>query len=249
VVGSLAAALAFIITVLPLLPTRTIRLRTLARALSRPPVVVWSDAMWEDSRRLLGGLGFVVWLPPGHPHLPPHLSLRGRFLHSSRFLSHAEVASFGLAPRAQQVGQLEIAAAAAPYLSLPGAFVDQDVIHFVDNSSATYGLVKGSSPQDDSQRLIFSFHLRQVLDVFNVWFAYVASHANIADLPSRGALGEMATALRSVDSSFSLEGSAVRMELPDISDGWLERAATDLAAARGSRGVDRSSRGAKRRRA
>jgi hypothetical protein len=157
------------------------------------------------------------------------------------------VASFGLAPRAQQVGQLEIAAAAAPYLSLPGAFVDQDVIHFVDNSSATYGLVKGSSPQDDSQRLIFSFHLRQVLDVFNVWLAYVASHANIADLPSRGALGEMATALRSVDSSFSLEGSAVRMELPDISDGWLERAATDLAAARGSRDVDRSSRGAKRR--
>ena len=87
-----------------------------------------------------------------------------------------------------------------------------------------------------------------MLDVFNVWFAYVASHANIADLPSRGALGEMATALRSVDSSFSLEGSAVRMELPDISDGWLERAATDLAAARGSRG-GRSSRGAKRRRA
>ena len=102
--------------------------------------------------------------------------------------------------------------------------------------------------QDDSQRLIFSFHLRQVLDVFNVWFAYVASHANIADSPSRGALGEMATALRSVDSSFSLEGSAVRMELPDISDGWLERAATDLAAARGSRG-GRSSRGAKRLRA
>ena len=66
--------------------------------------------MWEDSRRLPGGLGFVVWLPPGHPHLPPHLRLRGRFLHSSRFLSHAEVASFGLAPRAQQVGQLEIAA-------------------------------------------------------------------------------------------------------------------------------------------
>ena len=88
VVGSLAAALAFIITVLPLLPTRTIRLRTLARALSRPPVVVWSDAMWEDSRRLPGGLGFVVWLPPGHPHLPPHLRPRGRFLHSSRFLSH-----------------------------------------------------------------------------------------------------------------------------------------------------------------
>ena len=77
---------------------------------------------------------------------------------------------------------------------------------------------------------------------------YVASHANIADLPSRGALGEMAAALRSIDSSFSLEGSAVRMELPDISDGLLERAATDLAAARGSRG-GRSSRGAKRRRA
>ena len=65
-----------------------------------------------------------------------------------------------------------------------------------------------------------------MLDVFNVWFAYVASHANIADLPSRGALGEMTATLRSVDSSFSLEGSAVRMELPDISDGWLEHAAT-----------------------
>eukprot|EP00966_Prymnesium_polylepis_P100434 2326344-Prymnesium_polylepis.1 len=70
-------------------------------------------------------------------------------------------------------------------------------------------MAKGSSPQPDSQALISSLHVRQILELFNVWFSYVASKANIANLPSRGAYAEMAEVLRAFDLAFSLEGAAV----------------------------------------
>eukprot|EP00966_Prymnesium_polylepis_P118639 2742654-Prymnesium_polylepis.1 len=47
VVGSLRASIAFVIAVLPLLPVRRLCLRDILRAAARPPVVAWSDAMWE----------------------------------------------------------------------------------------------------------------------------------------------------------------------------------------------------------
>ena len=97
-------------------------------------------------------------------------------------------------PRQQQVGQLEALAAECVYESLPTIMRNADVLHFVDNTSALYGVVTGSSPQPDSTRIIFSLHLRQLLDRFVVWFSYVASAANVSDLPSRGAIAEMAAA-------------------------------------------------------
>ena len=80
----------------------------------------------------------------------------------------------------------------AVYESLPSLMADAEVVHFIDNQSALYGMAKGSSPQPDSQALISSLHVHQILERFNVWFSYVASKANIADLPSRGAYAEMA---------------------------------------------------------
>ena len=47
----------------------------------------------------------------------------------------------------------------------------------------------------------------------NVWFNYVASKANIADLPSRDAIEEMAEAIRSVQEDFSVGDSEVAASL------------------------------------
>jgi hypothetical protein len=85
--------------------------------------------------------------------------------------------------------------------------------------------------------------VRQVIERFNVWFSYVASKANIADMPSRGAIAEMAQVLRRTQPDFTIEDSAVRVVFPDISDGWLERAAASIPASRRPRAVSGSRRG------
>ena len=163
---------------------------------------------------------------------------RGRFLFGGRPVATADVAGWGLLDRVQQIGQLELMGVAAVYESLPSLLAGSEVIHFVDNQSALYGMAKGSSSQPDSQALISSLHVRQILDLFNVWLSYVASTADIADLPSRGAYGGMAAAPRAIDPSFSLEGAAVPLVVPDITGDWMGRAAVRLRP-RSKRGVRR----------
>eukprot|EP00966_Prymnesium_polylepis_P039768 923189-Prymnesium_polylepis.1 len=74
---------------------------------------------------------------------------------------------------------------------MPGVFLDSEVIHFVDNTSTVYGLVKGYSARPYSAGVILAFHLCDLALCCGVWFNYVASKANVADLPSRGAISEM----------------------------------------------------------
>ena len=52
-------------------------------------------------------------------------------------------------------------------------------------SGAEAGLVKGYSRDLDSARLAGIFHCLAAALEANVWFEYVASKANLADLPSR----------------------------------------------------------------
>ena len=76
-------------------------------------------------------------------------------------------------------------AGVAAYTSRPEQFRDRDVIHFIDNQGALTGLAKGYSRDVDSARLISVFHTMNAAVRANVWFEYVPSAANIADLPSR----------------------------------------------------------------
>ena len=113
------------------------------------------------------------------------------------------------------IGQLELLAAAAVYVSLPhSAFHEQDVVHYIDNSSALYGMTKGYSSIPDSLAIIRAFHAANLALRANVWFNYVATKANVADLPSRGALDEMASCLRKILPSFSLLDDSVEFVIP-----------------------------------
>ena len=84
----------------------------------------------------------------------------------------------------------------------------------MDNSSALYGLVKGYSSRPDSLAIIRAFHAANLAIRANVWFNYVASKANVADLPSRGDLALMADVLRHVSPSFSLDADGVDLVIP-----------------------------------
>ena len=72
------------------------------------------------------------------------------------------------------------------------------------------------SRRPDSLAIIRAFHVLDMMLKVNVWFNYVASKANIADLPSRDAIEEMAEAIRSVQEDFSVGDSEVAFAIPPI---------------------------------
>ena len=93
--------------------------------------------------------------------------------------------------RKQQIGQVELVGAVAPYLSLPAELAGRRVIHFIDNTSALAALAKGYSGVPDSAHIVHVFHAWAAAASASVWFEYVRSKANIADLPSRFAIREL----------------------------------------------------------
>ena len=169
------AALSFFLTFLPTLRGRVRRLGPARRRL----VLVWSDAMYtrsaagsEANLSDATGIGFIAY----------------DAFSGSRWCAAGPCASDILAAwrrRTQYIGQLEILGELVPYLSTPERFAGRDVIHFVDNTSAIYSVIKGASTSADSARLV---HLIScvlcALDV-KVYFEYVPSKENIADAPSR----------------------------------------------------------------
>ena len=77
-------------------------------------------------------------------------------------------------------------AGVAAYTSRPDHLRGRDVIHFIDNTGALFGLAKGYSGDDDSARMIHALHTVLAAIDCNVWLEYVQSGANISDPPSRG---------------------------------------------------------------
>ena len=107
----------------------------------------------------------------------------------------------------------------AVYSSFPTEFFrERDVVHYIDNTSALYSITKGYSRQPDSLAIIRAFHVLDMMLEVNVWFNYVDSKANIADLPSRDAIWEMAEAIRSIQCDFSIGDSEVVFSIPPIPD-------------------------------
>ena len=106
------------------------------------------------------------------------------------------------------IGQHELLAEIAPYLTLPHVSRGRQVVHFVDNESALAASISGYSGQADSSRLINVFHLVRVKLQCNVWFYYVPSESNLSDWPSRGRLRDV----------IAMGARAVRMRIPRLSD-------------------------------
>ena len=244
-------AILFLLSILHLLPHRSIRLRDRAVGSAPSPVLLWTDAMWEDGgggRGARGGVGGVAWIPADHPLGGGS----GRFLFFAQQLSGADLLRYSFTRDHSMIGPLEAIAAAGAYTSMPDVFAGRDVLHFIDNTNALYGLAKGYSAAPDMVRVIRSFHIGNIIGQANVWFNYVASKANVADLPSRDALHEMADILRAHEPGFDL-GAAQRMFVwpdlpsgPDVDAVWAATAAQMAPPEQGRRrrGGRRGQRGA-----
>ena len=71
-------------------------------------------------------------------------------------------------------------------LTFPDLLRGRLVHHFVDNSAAKSGLVKGASSSPDSARILLEYHLQVVRLQCSPWIGFVYSEDNISDPPSRG---------------------------------------------------------------
>ena len=88
--------------------------------------------------------------------------------------------------KSQYIGQLELLAAVVAHTTFADELRGEQVIHWIDNESAVYSLVKGYSRAPDSARVVNLFHGCVAQLEVTPWIEYVQSDDNIADLPSRG---------------------------------------------------------------
>jgi hypothetical protein len=164
------AALYFFISLLTSPMPRLVHIKRRSKSALR----IWSDAMLQDG---IGRLGFAFYDPEDSAYFFSSFIVPAWMFETFRFPTHC-------------IGQLEIMAALFVYLTIEKFDVsrlkDRDVLHWVDNTSAIFGLYKGYSASEDSSRLIQIFHLLMAKLNFRTWWEYVASSANLADLPSRG---------------------------------------------------------------
>ena len=149
-------------------------------ASAEPPTVVLTDAAFESGRGTIG----VVVKRPGRPLVWTACDCPGWVLSAFRAVDRA---------KEQYIGQLELLAAVVAYTTFPDILEGQHVIHWIDNESAVYSLVKGYCGAADSARVVNIFHC--AVSQLNVtpWMEYVWTEDNIADLPSRGDFGVLFT--------------------------------------------------------
>jgi len=143
--------------------------------------------MWEPketrtdriraARRLaaLAQIGFVIYDPEDQ-----------KLFHAGLVVDQATLDMF-VPDKKTYIGQLEALAGACAYESVdPARIKDRNVLHWVDNTSAIAGMVKGYSKQSDTGRILNAFQVRLSSVFCSPWVAYVPSEQNIADAPSRG---------------------------------------------------------------
>ena len=111
------------------------------------------------------------------------------------------------------IGNLETLAAQAAYSTFPDILLDTMAMHFIDNQGALGVLAKGSSTDLSLTNMAHACAMDQLHLRCRVWFEYVRSAANIADLPSRHALLQAASLLR---ERFHLSVHARPLKLPHI---------------------------------
>ena len=95
----------------------------------------------------------------------------------------------------QIIGQAELYPAVVARRLWKEKIQGRDVIHFIDNDSAKFVLIKGTSPCLESAWLTQSFWTSESEADSRSWIARVPSRSNIADGPSRGDRTEVESAL------------------------------------------------------
>eukprot|EP00900_Chrysochromulina_parva_P014490 jgi/Chrpa1/23041/Chrysochromulina_OHIO_Genome00025716-RA len=160
----------------------------------RPSAPECSDT--SDIRRLRGALGAVVFDP---------IDGSVRFAHAEP--NWALLLSSWATDRKTYIAELETLAAVSTYNTYGSLIQGRKVLHFIDNTVALSALVHGYSGKPELAKMVNIFYLQMIGLRTSVFFDYVPSKANIADLPSRGDIARLRLELR---------GLSVRGGSPDL---------------------------------
>ena len=185
---------------------------------SRPPLTVYTDAsFWlaksrrgvcePRSSRLRGGLGAVVYDPESNRVVsamgdPPWELL---------------LASWDT-DKKTYIAELEAIAALAVYSTFSSIFRGRKVIHWIDNTVALSAFVHGYAGKPELAKTVNVFYLQAMALRASVYFDYVPSKANIADLPSRALVHQLRSELMGLDQGHL---APVPLVVPSVAT-WYE---------------------------
>ena len=204
--SELYQSLLFFEALLPSLPPLEVHLA----APRARPLLVYTDAAFFLRRsfdrrdatcgaphesELRGGLGVVIYDPED-----------GSVRWASGKPDWAVLLSVWPRDRKTYIAQLEVLAAISAYFTFPELFVGRRVHHWVDNTVGLSALVHGYSGKADLAKMVNVFYLQVAGLRTSVYFDYVPSKANIADLPSRDAFDELEHELRGLHVARALPG-------------------------------------------
>ena len=202
--GSLTCALEFLVDFIPVMPPCTLHLRASDR-LDGFPLLVWTDAMYERLKAVPVGRtcaeyvtaiddesGILFYVAKAvlsitvcHRFRRDDGSVAVEWSHS-RYDVGIEVLRQLVPGKKSYIGQLESLAGAAFYYTYSAELLrGRQIYHWIDNLAAVAGLAKGYSGKADTARIVNSFNVRQAFLKFRVWWEWIPTHQNIADLPSR----------------------------------------------------------------
>ena len=100
--------------------------------------------------------------------------------------------------RKTYIAELETLAAIAVYTTYPSLLAGRRINHFIDNTVALSALVHGYSGKVELAKAVNIFYLQMISLRSSVYFDYVPSKANIADLPSRELFVQLRAELRGI---------------------------------------------------
>ena len=200
-------SLLFFQALLPRLP----RLSLAVVPSDEPPLLIYTDASFSRKRNLRrlgasaavdlpggslsGALGAVVFDP-----------VTNEVRYAAAQPNWAILLSSWRVDRKTYIAELEELAAIAVYSTYPDLVQGRKVHHFIDNTVALSALVNGYSGKLELAKMTNIFYMQMIGLRASVYFDYVPSKANIADLPSRARFDLLLPELR---------GLAVRGLAPD----------------------------------
>ena len=139
----------------------------------KPPTLIYTDAVFTPGQPV--GLSCVIFAPQLRKPQGLYAKLPDSLMEQFR-------------RRETHISQAEIAAVLLAAIHEPECLRQKDVIHFIDNSSALSGLIKGHSSQNDSSALLSIFAVITASLCARFWHEFVESSANVADGLSRNGL-------------------------------------------------------------
>ena len=126
----------------------------------RKPVILYTDAMYETSTGE-ARIGVAIYDPEAADEGRPP------WKHISATVPAWVFRCWRV--RQQYIGPLETIAPLIALLSAPESFRGRDVVLFIDNTGALFGLGKGDCREADSARIIHLFHAACLALRVRVW--------------------------------------------------------------------------------